>query len=121
MIAYQVLLNASIIPPLIALEEPERNLHPAALKEVANILEKLSERTQVLVTTHSSQILDFIDTKKLDDKIGIKLLSISPATKEGTVIKNLEEYIHDKKSLQGWIQDFGIGSAIFESDLIPTN
>jgi len=41
LLAYYTLLNQSELPPLIAIEEPERNLHPAALAEVANLLEEL--------------------------------------------------------------------------------
>jgi hypothetical protein len=31
---------------------------------------------------------------------------------------NLEEVSQDRKALKGWIEDFGIGSAIFHSELL---
>lgn len=45
-------------PPLIAIEEPELGLHPDVLPKVAELLERASERTQLVVTTHSRQLVD---------------------------------------------------------------
>lgn len=43
---------------LIGIEEPELALHPGAAEVVAEVLLLASERVQVLVTTHSPEILD---------------------------------------------------------------
>ena len=40
-------------PPLIGIEEPELGLHPDILPKVADLLIAASERTQLIVTTHS--------------------------------------------------------------------
>jgi len=40
-------------PPLVCLEEPEIGLHPDILPTVAELLTLASERTQLIVTTHS--------------------------------------------------------------------
>ena len=45
-------------PPLIALEEPELGLHPDIVAEVAKLLVDASERTQLVVTTHSRVLVD---------------------------------------------------------------
>ena len=45
-------------PPLIALEEPELGLHPDVVAEAAKLLVLASERTQVVVTTHSRMLVD---------------------------------------------------------------
>ena len=58
LVAYYILLNEPELPPFIAIEEPERNLHPGALTDIANVLEQISEHSQVIITTHSSQLLD---------------------------------------------------------------
>jgi predicted ATPase len=117
LLAYQVLLNHPHIPSLIAIEEPERNFHPAALKEIAGILERLAERTQVIITTHSSQLLDAFNPESLTSgKMGVLLLQNVPG--KGTQIMNLEEIRKDREALDGWISDFGIGSAIFDSELL---
>lgn len=43
---------------MIAIEEPELNIHPGALEAVADILNIAAQRTQVVVTTHSPDLLD---------------------------------------------------------------
>jgi predicted ATPase len=45
-------------PSVIVLEEPETNLHPGSLEAVADLIELVSTRTQVVVTTHSPDLLD---------------------------------------------------------------
>ncbi len=45
-------------PSVIAIEEPELNVHPGALGAIADIIHIAAERTQVVVTTHSADLLD---------------------------------------------------------------
>jgi predicted ATPase len=45
-------------PPLICIEEPELGLHPDILPKVADLLRTASERTQLIVTTHSDILVD---------------------------------------------------------------
>jgi predicted ATPase len=45
-------------PPLIGLEEPELGLHPDLLPKVADMLVAASQRTQLIVTTHSDILVD---------------------------------------------------------------
>lgn len=52
-----VLLHPSP-PPLVAIEEPELGLHPDLLHHVADLLIQASERTQLIVTTHSRGLID---------------------------------------------------------------
>lgn len=44
-------------PPLICIEEPELGLHPDLLPTVADLLIDASQRTQLIVTTHSDVIV----------------------------------------------------------------
>lgn len=46
---------------LIGIEEPENNIHPTALTAFGEYLLKVRERVQILVTTHSSLLLDFLN------------------------------------------------------------
>ena len=46
---------------LVAIDEPELGLHPGLLPVVAEMIKTASERTQVLVTTHSPDLLDCFD------------------------------------------------------------
>ena len=119
LIAYYTLLNRPKSPPLIAIEEPERSLHPGALTEIVKILRQMAERSQVIITTHSSQLLDAFSADSLSDSLGVLFLRNVPG--HGTKITNLEDILEDEVALNGWITDFGIGSAIFDSGLInPT-
>ena len=115
-VAYYVLLNETELPTLITIEEPERNLHPGALNDIADVLEQLAKRTQVIITTHSSQLLDTFSSESLSDWLGILLLRNRHGL--GTEIINVEEIRSDRKGLDGWIIDFGVGSAIFDSGLL---
>jgi predicted ATPase len=45
-------------PPLICIEEPELGLHPDILPKLADLLVAASERTQLIVTTHSDILVD---------------------------------------------------------------
>lgn len=45
-------------PPLVCIEEPELGLHPDILPTLTNLLLEASERTQVIVTTHSDILVD---------------------------------------------------------------
>ena len=44
--------------PLIGIEEPELGLHPDILPKIADLLIAASERTQLIVTTHSEILVD---------------------------------------------------------------
>jgi len=52
-----VLCLAPKPPPLMCLDEPEVGLHPRVLPVLAGLMRQASERTQLLVTTHSPYFL----------------------------------------------------------------
>ena len=54
------LLNP-LAPPLVAIDEPELGLHPRLLPIVGDMIKAAAERTQVLVTTHSPDLLNRFD------------------------------------------------------------
>ena len=51
-------LNNPRPTPLVAIDEPEAGLHPSLLPIVADMLKAAAEETQVLVTTHSPDLLN---------------------------------------------------------------
>ncbi len=53
LLAYLVMLYDPRPPPLIGIEEPENQLHPKLLPELAEECRGASARTQLIVTTHS--------------------------------------------------------------------
>ena len=50
--------NQDHAPSLIGIEEPETALHPAASAALREALDRASEQTQVIVTSHSPDLLD---------------------------------------------------------------
>jgi predicted ATPase len=50
--------NTDHSPSLIGIEEPETALHPAASAVLREALERASEHTQIIVTSHSPDLLD---------------------------------------------------------------
>ncbi len=65
MLTYLVLLHDPAPPPFIGIEEPENFLHPRLLVELAEECRAASERTQLLVTTHSPFFLDALQPKEV--------------------------------------------------------
>jgi len=56
-------------PSFLAIEEPEATIHPAALDVVIDILKEGASRFQLLLTTHSPDILD--NRKVKDDELRV--------------------------------------------------
>ena len=44
-------------PPLVCIEEPELGLHPDIIPTIADLLVEASKRTQLIVTTHSADLV----------------------------------------------------------------
>lgn len=117
LIAYNTLQNEPELPSFIAIEEPEQNLHPGVLSDIAYVLEQIAQYSQVIITTHSSELLGAFNPESLGDSLGVLLLRNRPGF--GTEVLNLEDYRGKRRALDGWIADFGIGSAVFDSGLLP--
>lgn len=52
-------------PEFLALEEPELTIHPGLIGLLAEAFNEISERTQLLVTTHSPHMLDYFDPDQI--------------------------------------------------------
>jgi predicted ATPase len=116
LIAYFIMLYQSDIPTLISIEEPERNFHPGILQDIASMIKKLSKRTQVIFTTHSSQLLDCFSPEEISSEISVILLNQKGEI--GTQACLLDKLAENRDDLSDWMNDFGIGSAIYHSHLI---
>ena len=78
-------------PPLIALEEPEANLHPGALAVLAGVLKQASTRGQVLVTTHSPDLLDHLPPESF-----VVVEKVDGETKAGPLRQEQREAVRQK-------------------------
>ena len=70
-------------PSILLIEEPENGLHPARIADVIQILRNISQRTQVILTTHSPLVLNELQADE------ISILSRDPV--EGTRVRRLNE------------------------------
>ncbi len=100
-------------PSLLTLECPEQNLHPEMLIDVAKLLQEWSEHTQVIFTTHSPQLIDLLNKEQLGTCLDVVMLT-NTADSDTKIINLSEQTVREQ--LQIWIDSFGIGSAIFDSE-----
>ena len=84
-------------PPLICLEEPEIGLHPDLISGLAEMLKEASQRTQIIVTTHSDLLVSkFSDTPEA--------VVVCERTPTGTTLKRLEA-----AALETWLEEYSLG------------
>ena len=82
-------------PPLLCIEEPEIGLHPDILPTIAEMLIEASQRTQLIVTTHSDTLVSALSPESVvvcerDDK--------------GSHLRRL-----DPDLLKEWLKEFSLG------------
>lgn len=58
MLCWAVILHSPTLPSLLVIDEPELGLHPAWLSVLAQWIKRASEKTQIILTTHSPDLLD---------------------------------------------------------------
>jgi len=84
-------------PPLICIEEPELGLHPDVLPTLASLLIDASERTQLIVTTHSDVLVDALTEQP-------EAIVIAEKNESGTTLKRL-----DAEHLKPWLDKYRLG------------
>lgn len=78
--------------PLIGIEEPEIALHPAAAGALRDALRVAAKRTQVLVTSHSP---DLLDDKHIDDASILSVANEGGVTRMGPIDEASRTAIRD--------------------------
>ena len=84
-------------PPLVCIEEPELGLHPDAVAIIAELLIEASSRMQLVVTTHSDELVSAL-TSQPDAIIACE----RPGA--GTELRRLEP-----EKLSHWLEDYRLG------------
>ncbi len=84
-------------PPLICIEEPEVGLHPDILPTIAELLIDASQRTQLIVTTHSDILVSALSDVP-------EAVLVCEADEDGTHFKRL-----DKENLKEWLDEYELG------------
>ena len=77
-------------PPLalIGIEEPELTVHPGALPLLIDFLRQASRRSQVVITTHSPELLDLLEAQEVrvvERKDGVTTVGPMRQQQQGTV------------------------------------
>jgi predicted ATPase len=95
-ISLLVILLHPTPPPLICLEEPELGLHPDAVLAIGKLIKEASERTQLIVTTHSDILVDVLGANPAD-------ILVCEKHEGQTEITRLQE-----PELRGWLQRYSL-------------
>lgn len=99
MLCWAVILNSPRLPSLIVIDEPELGIHPAWMQILAEWIKRAAQKTQVIVTTHSPDLLDCF-TDQLNESGYIYTFDRDPASKSHFVPKRLSE-----SALSGWLEE----------------
>jgi predicted ATPase len=91
-----ILLNPTPAP-VTCIEEPELGLHPDMIPTLADLLREASTRTQLIVTTHSTALVDAFSDEP-------EAVCICEKIEGSTVIERL-----DKERLNVWLKDYSLG------------
>jgi len=84
-------------PPLVCIEEPELGLHPDVLPTLAELLKEASERTQLIVTTHSDVLVDAMSDQP-------EAVMVAEKSDVGTTLTRL-----DAEKLKPWLEKYRLG------------
>lgn len=84
-------------PPLICIEEPELGLHPDILPVLAELLIEASQRTQLVITTHSDVLISALGEYP-------EAVVVCEQDAWGSQLRRL-----DKEQLQAWLENYALG------------
>jgi predicted ATPase len=59
------LLQSKNLTTITLLDEPEVSLHPELLRHLVDLMREASERTQLIVATHSDRLIQFLEPKEV--------------------------------------------------------
>ncbi len=92
-------------PPLICIEEPELGLHPDVLPSLIDLLKEAAEKTQIIITTHSADLID--DLSDMPEAV-----LVFDKVQGSTTVNRL-----DKAELEEWLRDYKLGQLWCRGDL----
>ena len=84
-------------PPLICIEEPEIGLHPDILPTIAEMLIEASQRTQLIITTHSDTLVSALSEYP-------ESVIVCERDNTGTHLRRL-----DPGRLKKWLENYTLG------------
>lgn len=107
--ALATLLLQPAPPATILIDEPELGLHPFAVGKLAALLQKVSSRSQIIISTQSVELLNFFEP---DDVIVVeqesaqsaRLVEGGPPRPRQSVFRRL-----DQAELSRWLEKYSLG------------
>lgn len=90
-------------PRLVCIEEPELGLHPDMLPKLAELMISASERTQLIVTTHSDTLVDAM-TEQPESVVVIEKHAGQTQTKRLENNDELKEYLQSYRLGEMWLR-----------------
>jgi len=96
MLCWATILHSPILPPLLVIDEPELGLHVSWMPVLAEWIKQAATRTQVLICTHSPDLLDQF-TDCLED-----VFCFSSKDKYHFSVRSLSMESLRKKLEEGW-------------------
>lgn len=90
-------------PALVCIEEPELGLHPDMLPKIADLLVAASERTQLVVTTHSDLLVDAM-TERPEAVVVIEKHDGKTQAKRLQANEELNEYLKTYRLGELWLR-----------------
>jgi predicted ATPase len=84
-------------PPLICIEEPELGLHPDVLPTLIDLLKEAAQKTQIIITTHSADLVDALSDMP-------EAVLVFDKYQGSTTVNRL-----NKEDLTDWLKDYSLG------------
>ena len=92
-------------PPLVCIDEPEQGMHPDAIHRIGELLIEASQRTQLVVTTHSDRLVSAL--RDVPESV-----VVCERGEEGTRLERLEP-----DRLQQWLEEYTLGELWMQGHL----
>lgn len=102
MLALLTALSVSDLAPLICFEEPERSIHPQLLRRLAYYLHEAARHTQLIITTHSAEFLDYFDPYEQEYLQVLITYRDQEGATQFVPIRNVQ-------NIQKWLEDYMLG------------
>ena len=94
-----------LLPKFIVLDEPELGLHPAAIAELAGIVRSAAQKTQLLLATQSTRLVDEFSA---DDLVVVERND----EKNCSIFKTM-----DSEQLKDWLDRYSL-SELWEKNVL---
>ncbi|MFB2892101.1 AAA family ATPase [Aerosakkonemataceae cyanobacterium BLCC-F50] len=96
MLCWATILHSPLLPSLLVIDEPELGLHVSWMPILAEWIKKAATRTQIIITTHSPDLLDHF-TDRLEN-----VMCFCSKDQTHFSIKHLSREMLNEKLEQGW-------------------